>query len=91
MVMTIIWAIIIGAIIGGLARLVMPGRQNISVVMTILLGALGSLIGSWLLMTLFGYTGGGGIAWWGLVAGVAVAAILIAIYLNLTGRRRQRV
>ncbi|AKT51390.1 GlsB/YeaQ/YmgE family stress response membrane protein [Arsenicicoccus sp. oral taxon 190] len=86
---TIITAIIIGAIIGGLARLVMPGHQNISILMTIVLGILGSAIGSWLVAQ-FGYkNASGGIAWIAVLAGVVVAAILIAIYLNVTkGRSR---
>ena len=83
---TIITAIIIGAIIGGLARLVMPGNQNISILMTIVLGILGSAIGSWL-VSQFGYkNASGGIAWIAVLAGVVVAAILIAIYLSMTGR-----
>ncbi|WP_019286154.1 MULTISPECIES: GlsB/YeaQ/YmgE family stress response membrane protein [Arsenicicoccus] len=84
---TIITAIIIGAIIGGLARLVMPGNQNISILMTIVLGILGSAIGSWL-VSQFGYkNASGGIAWIAVLAGVVVAAILIAIYLSMTGRK----
>lgn len=90
MIGTIITSIIIGAIIGGLARLVMPGKQNISVLMTIILGILGSAIGSWLISTVFGYANAsGGIAWTGVIAGVVVAIVLIAIYLSLTGRRRR--
>ncbi len=34
-------------IVGALARLIMPGKQSIGVIMTIVLGVLGSLIGSW--------------------------------------------
>ena len=84
---TIITAIIIGAIIGGLARLVMPGNQNISILMTIVLGILGSAIGSWL-VSQFGYkNASGGIAWIAVLAGVVVAAILISIYLSMTGRK----
>lgn len=84
---TIITAIIIGAIIGGLARLVMPGNQNISILMTIVLGILGSAIGSWL-VSQFGYrNSSGGIAWIAVLAGVVVAAILISIYLSMTGRK----
>ena len=43
MIGTIIGAIVVGLIVGALARLIMPGKQNIGVIMTILLGALGSL------------------------------------------------
>ena len=39
---------LIGLIIGALARLVMPGKQSIGVIMTTVLGAAGSLIGTWL-------------------------------------------
>jgi uncharacterized membrane protein YeaQ/YmgE (transglycosylase-associated protein family) len=39
-------AIVVGAIIGGLARLVIPGRQQIGVLSTILIGWVGSLVGS---------------------------------------------
>jgi uncharacterized membrane protein YeaQ/YmgE (transglycosylase-associated protein family) len=45
---TIIGAVLIGLIIGALARLVMPGKQSIGVIMTTVLGAAGSLIGTWL-------------------------------------------
>jgi uncharacterized membrane protein YeaQ/YmgE (transglycosylase-associated protein family) len=46
MIGTIVGAIFVGLIVGALARLILPGRQNIGVIMTILLGALGSFIGS---------------------------------------------
>lgn len=42
----LISAAIVGAIIGGLARLVLPGRQAIGIMTTIILGWIGSLIGS---------------------------------------------
>jgi uncharacterized membrane protein YeaQ/YmgE (transglycosylase-associated protein family) len=43
--MQILGLIIIGAIIGIIARLVMPGRQRIGVFMTVLLGIGGAIIG----------------------------------------------
>ena len=39
---------LIRLIIGALARLVMPGKQSIGVIMTTMLGAADSLIGTWL-------------------------------------------
>ncbi|MDX6315574.1 MAG: hypothetical protein QOF84_2356 [Streptomyces sp.] len=42
----IISAIVIGLIIGVLARLVVPGRQHIGVIWTILIGIVAALIGS---------------------------------------------
>lgn len=85
--MTIISAIVVGAIIGALARLVMPGKQNIGVLMTILLGVIGGLLGSWITNSVGHYQNNGGIAWIPFIAGVVVAIILIAIYTAITGRR----
>ena len=47
MIATIIGALVVGLIVGVLARLVMPGKQNIGVIMTVLLGAIGSFLGTW--------------------------------------------
>lgn len=86
---TIISAIVLGLIIGVLARFVMPGKQDISIVMTIVLGILGSVVGSWL-TGLFGYqNSSGGIAWINLIVGVLVACVLIGVYLSMTGRRHR--
>ncbi|MEP9393494.1 MULTISPECIES: GlsB/YeaQ/YmgE family stress response membrane protein [Gordonia] len=88
MFMTIISAIVVGAIIGALARLVMPGKQAIGVIMTIVLGIAGSLIGSWICYSLFGYSNDNG-GWKVIpfIVGIAVAAALIAGYVALMGRR----
>lgn len=88
MISTIITAIIGGLIIGALARLVLPGKQNISVVMTIVLGILGSAIGSWLVYQ-FGYSNsGGGFQWIPFLVGIAIAAGLIVAYGAVTGKDR---
>ena len=43
--MAIIGFIIFGLVVGAVARLIIPGHQDISLVMTLVLGVLGSLIG----------------------------------------------
>jgi uncharacterized membrane protein YeaQ/YmgE (transglycosylase-associated protein family) len=87
MIGTIIGAIVVGAIIGALARLAMPGRQNVGTVMTILLGIVGSFLGSWLTAQ-FGYhNANGGFAVLPFIVGVVVAVILIGIYVAVVGRR----
>jgi len=85
---TIIGAIIGGLIIGALARLVLPGKQNISVVVTIIIGILGSLIASWLVYKLGYNNSNGGFEIIPFLVGIVVAAILIVIYGNVTGRRK---
>ncbi|HZC12279.1 MAG TPA: GlsB/YeaQ/YmgE family stress response membrane protein [Mycobacterium sp.] len=87
MVGSIILALIVGAVIGLVARLVMPGKQDIGVVVTVLIGALGGLIGS-AVASHFGYhNANGGVAWIPFFIGVAVAVVLIAIYESVRGRR----
>ncbi|MCV7444629.1 transglycosylase [Mycobacterium paraense] len=87
MIGSIILAIIVGAIIGVVARLVMPGKQSVGMIMTVVLGAVGGLIGS-AVAAQFGYhNANGGIAWIPFFIGVAAAVVLIAIYEAVTGRR----
>jgi uncharacterized membrane protein YeaQ/YmgE (transglycosylase-associated protein family) len=90
MIGSIVLAIIVGALIGLVARLVMPGKQDIGMVMTIVLGALGGLIGSWV-TSKFGYhNANGGIAWLPFFVGVGAAVVLIAIWEAVRGRRTRR-
>ena len=88
MLWTIISAIIGGLIIGALARLIMPGKQNIGLLMTIVLGILGSLIGSWLTYQLGYNNSNGGWEVIPFIFGIIVAAILIAIYVSVTGKKQ---
>lgn len=44
----VISAIVIGVVIGVLGRLVVPGRQRIGVLWTILVGIVAALVGSWI-------------------------------------------
>lgn len=83
----IIGTIIFGAIVGILARLVLPGRQAYGWIITVLLGVAGALIGYWI----WGAVGGsdtGGIDWIRLAISVAAAALLSFIYTGLTRRSR---
>jgi uncharacterized membrane protein YeaQ/YmgE (transglycosylase-associated protein family) len=70
----LISAAIVGAVIGGLARLALPGRQEIGILSTILIGWIGSLVGSLIGRHLF-HVG----TFLTLLCEVAVAAILVAI------------
>ena len=86
MIGTIIGAIVVGLIVGALARLIMPGKQNIGVIMTIVLGVLGSFVGTWVTYQLGYSNANGGFAIIPFIVGVVVAIILIALYLTITGR-----
>lgn len=76
---TLVWGLLAGVIIGPLARLVLPGKQNISIVMTIVLGAVGAIVGGFAYVALGG-TETSGFDWIRLLVQVAVAAIAVVIY-----------
>jgi uncharacterized membrane protein YeaQ/YmgE (transglycosylase-associated protein family) len=84
-VMAIIVVLIIGAIIGAIARLVVPGKQSISMGVTIILGIVGSLIG-YFIAGLFGVacTSGGDFIRW--IISIIVAALLVVGYTRMSGR-----
>ena len=56
----IISIIVVGLIAGAVARLVVPGQQNLSILMTIVLGIVGSFVGGFLGYLLFGNNCGAG-------------------------------
>ncbi|KUG59477.1 transglycosylase [Serinicoccus chungangensis] len=86
---TIIVALIVGCIVGPLARLILPGDQNISVPMTILLGAVGSLVGSWVGANFLG-TSGAQFSFWGLILGTVFAIVAVMAYIAVTRRKAVR-
>ena len=88
MLTTILLALLAGVVIGPLARLVLPGRQNISLLMTVVLGAVGALAGSAIYSAISGTTDTGGIDWIALGIGVVVAAVAILVYGMMTGRQQ---
>lgn len=85
MISTIIAALVAGCIVGPLARLILPGKQNLSVGMTILLGAVGSLLGSFLGSLFFDYEGGL-LNFWGLILGIIGALVVVLAYGAITGK-----
>lgn len=81
MIGTIIGAIVAGLVIGALGRLILPGKQNISILMTIVIGIVASLVGTLILGAIFGYgNANGGIRWWYWIVSVGLAAGGIAAY-----------
>jgi uncharacterized membrane protein YeaQ/YmgE (transglycosylase-associated protein family) len=86
----IITAIIVGAIIGALGRLVVPGRQPIPIWLTIIVGIVAAFVGTWV-ARLFGIpTATSGIDWLELIVQVIVAAVFVVLVANLYGRRSVR-
>lgn len=84
--LSLIGMVITGTILGALARLIMRGEQNISILWTIILGAVGALIGG-TIASFFGVADTSGIDWirWALSLVAAIGAI--SVYLKLAGRK----
>ncbi len=80
-------ALVVGLIIGALARLVLPGKQPIPIWLTIVVGALGAVLGTLLAQNL-GVAVTPGIDWIEIVLQIAIAAVGVALVSGLYGRRR---
>lgn len=87
MIGLIITVLVIGLIAGALARLLVPGKQNLSIPMTILLGVVGSFVGGFVGYLLFHKDGSDGFLQpAGLIGSVIGAVIVLVIWLRV-GRR----
>ncbi|WP_431886722.1 GlsB/YeaQ/YmgE family stress response membrane protein, partial [Micromonospora wenchangensis] len=71
-------AIIIGLIIGALGRLVVPGKQKISILLTLAIGVVAAILGT-LLAGALGVDDTPGIDWIELFLQVAFAAVGVAL------------
>lgn len=82
----IISALIIGLIVGALGRLVVPGRQNIPIWLTMLIGVGAALLGS-AIARAAGVVETSGVDWVEIFIQVALAAVGVALTVGLAGRR----
>lgn len=73
-------AALVGLVIGGLARLVLPGRQDIGILSTIIIGWIGSVFGS-LLGRHVAHTG----TFLTVLIEIGVAAVLVALASSAMG------
>ena len=83
--MSIIWAIIIGFIVGLVAKFLMPGRDPGGFIITALLGIVGALVATFLGQAMGIYAAGQSA---GFIASVIGAIIVLLIYHMVRGRRR---
>ncbi|MFA5596066.1 MAG: GlsB/YeaQ/YmgE family stress response membrane protein [Pusillimonas sp.] len=75
--MGIISMIVVGFIVGLLARAIMPGDQKLGIIMTIILGIAGSIVAGYLGAALGFYAAGQGAGWIGSIIG---AVIVLFVY-----------
>ncbi len=90
--MGIILLIIVGAIAGFIARALVPGRDPMGVVGTIVLGIVGSFVGGFLGALLFGKDALDGLLQpSGIIGSIVGAVIALLVYRQVSGRSRTAV
>lgn len=80
-------AIVIGLIIGALGRLVVPGKQNIPIWLTLVIGVVAALLGTFV-AGLFGVANTRGVDWIELILQVALAGVGVALVSGARSRNR---
>lgn len=80
--------IVAGLIIGALARLIKPGKQDLGILATLLLGLVGSVIGG-IVANLLGTGDIFELNVLGFLIAVVAAVLLIGVAESLVGRRRK--
>lgn len=84
--MGIVWTILVGLVIGVIAKFLHPGKENMGFIATILLGIGGSFVAGMVGQTMGWYQAGEGA---GFVASVVVAIVLLMIYGRLRDKSTQ--
>jgi uncharacterized membrane protein YeaQ/YmgE (transglycosylase-associated protein family) len=83
----ILTILVVGAIAGFVARLLVPGRQDMSVVATIVLGIIGSLVGGLLGYLLFGKDADDGLFQPAGIIGSIIGAVIALVVWQMSQRR----
>jgi uncharacterized membrane protein YeaQ/YmgE (transglycosylase-associated protein family) len=88
--MGIIGFIVFGLFVGAVARLIKPGKQNLSLLMTLLLGLAGSVIGG-IVANLLGTGDLFELNILGAIVAIIAAVLLIGVAEGMSGKSRSRV
>lgn len=83
--MHILWMLIVGLVVGALAKLIMPGKDPGGIFITMLLGVAGALIAGFLGRSMGWYHEGESV---GIFASIIGSVLLLGIYRMVVGRRR---
>jgi uncharacterized membrane protein YeaQ/YmgE (transglycosylase-associated protein family) len=79
----LLMTIIIGFVVGVIAKLIMPGKENIGLILTTLLGIAGSIVASYLGQAVGWYEAGRGAGW---IASIVGAFVLLWIFQKFRSR-----
>jgi uncharacterized membrane protein YeaQ/YmgE (transglycosylase-associated protein family) len=83
--LALLWTLLIGLVIGAVARFVMPGKDPAGWLMTIILGIAGSFVGTFLGRVLHLYQEGEAA---GFIMSVVGAVVLLWLHRLITGRSK---
>jgi uncharacterized membrane protein YeaQ/YmgE (transglycosylase-associated protein family) len=83
--MGILWTLIIGLVVGAIAKLIMPGRDPGGIIVTMLIGVAGAMLAGFLGRAMGWYSDAG--TGPGIIASIIGALILLFLYRLFTGRR----
>jgi len=87
----IISLLVVGIIAGAVARLVVPGKQNLSILATLVIGIVGSFVGGFLGYLLFGSDGQDGFFQpSGIIGSIIGAIIVLLLWIKFGDRARAR-
>jgi uncharacterized membrane protein YeaQ/YmgE (transglycosylase-associated protein family) len=87
--MNFLWTLIVGLVVGAIAKLLMPGKDPGGLIVTMLLGVAGALLAGFLGRAMGWYASPGEGP--GIIASVLGAIVLLFIYRLFVGRRRTTV
>lgn len=85
--LSLLWLLIIGLVAGLLARAIVPGKDAMGLLATMVLGVVGSVVGGLLLGLLTGGLRDRGFGPAGLIGSVIGAVIVLVVYNRLAARR----
>jgi uncharacterized membrane protein YeaQ/YmgE (transglycosylase-associated protein family) len=83
--MGFLWTLIIGLVVGAIAKLIMPGRDPGGIIVTMLIGVAGALLAGFLGRAMGWYSDPGEGP--GIIASIIGAIILLFLYRLISGRR----
>ena len=88
--LSLLWLLVIGLVAGLLARAIVPGKDSMGLVATVLLGVAGSVVGGLLLGLLLGGFRDRGFGPSGVIGSVIGAVVVLLVYNRVAGRRGAR-